>query len=150
MVTIADEQAAKKLRRRLRDAEKRLSLEELHTQKLEQELTCLRNIFVSAFSPTASDGTPFWPVRAGVVTISVVWARVMQHGDAALMFLVAKDGAMHNYGFLLSCTQVCVFEDSACKTQVVNLACMLSCSNMSLVFDDHAHAEAFLRDVYAT
>ena len=145
---MADKQAAKKLRRRLRDAEKRLSLEELHTQKLEQELTCLRNIFVTTFSPTASDCTPFWPVRAGIVTISVVWARVMKHGDAALMFLVAKDGKMHNYGFLLSCTQVCVFEDSACKTQVVNLACMLSCSNMSLVFDDHVHSDAFLRDVY--
>ena len=150
MVTMADQQVAKKLRRRLQDAEKRLSLEEMHTQKLEQELTCLRNIFVSAFSPTASDGTPFWPVRAGVYTIWVVWARVMKHGDAALMFLVAQDGEMHNYGFLLSCTQVCVFEDSARKTQVVNLACMLSCSNMSLVFAGDAHCEAFLRDVYAT
>ena len=86
----------RRVRRRLRDTEKRLSLEETHTVQLEHELACLRHLFVYTLAP------PLLVVddQAWAPTLSVAWAKALRHGDVFLVFLVAEDGAMHNFGFL--------------------------------------------------
>ena len=135
----------RRVRRRLRDTEKRLSLEEMHTVQLEHELAFLRNLFVYTFLPPllVVDGKAWAP------SLSVAWAKVLRHGDVFLVFLVAVDAAMHNFGFLTSHTQICVLEGSARGSCVVNLASMLSHFSVSLLFQSEKEAAEFVWGIYA-
>jgi hypothetical protein len=138
-------ESERRLRRRLYDAQKRLCLEELHSKQLEHDLACLRNLFVSTFSPPllAVNG------RAWAPTLGVAWARTLCHGDVFLVFLVSVDGAMHNFGFLTSHTQMCVVEGDSPGSCVVNLTSTLSRSSVSLVFRSEKEAAAFVCGIFA-
>jgi hypothetical protein len=131
--------------RRLRDTEKRLSLEETHTVQLEHELACLRHLFVYTLSPPllVVDGQAWAP------TLSVAWAKVLRHGDVFLVFLVAEDGAMHNFGFLTPHTQIWVREGMVHGSCVVILASAPSRSSVSLVFHTEKEAAEFVWGIYA-
>lgn len=135
----------RRVRRRLRDTEKRLSLEETHTVQLEHELACLRHLFVYTLSPPllVVDGQAWAP------TLSVVWAKVLRHGDVFLVFLVAEDGAMHNFGFLTPHTQIWVREGMVHGSCVVILASAPSRSSVSLVFHTEKEAAEFVWGIYA-